>query len=90
MIQYDFNRKSKFEYIRFQIQTNKILSATNGMFFQKQVMMIFNRSIGIKLKSRILSHYFQIQNLILGTLPGIKYKKSSQSIIYFNVNPYSP
>lgn len=31
MIQYDFNRKSKFEYIRFQIQTNKILSATESL-----------------------------------------------------------
>ena len=61
------------------------------MFFPKQVMMIFNRSIGISisLKSRILSYYFQIQNFILKTLPDVKYEKSSHSIIYFNVNPCS-
>ena len=53
---------------------NKILSTINGMFFPKQVMMIFNRSIGISisLKSRILSYYFQIQNFILKTLPDVK------------------
>ena len=70
---------------------NKILSTINGMFFPKQVMMIFNRSIGISisLKSRILSYYFQIQNFILKTLPDVKYEKSSHSIIYFNVNPCS-
>lgn len=56
---------------------NKILSTINGMFFPKQVMMIFNRSIGISisLKSRILSYYFQIQNFILKTLPDVKYEK---------------
>ena len=68
-----------------------ILSTINGMFFPKQVMIIFNRSIGISisLKSRILSYYFQIQNFILKTLPDVKYEKSSHSIIYFNVNPCS-
>ncbi len=55
---------------------NKILSTINGMFFPKQVMMIFNRSIGISisLKSRILSYYFQIQNFILKTLPDVNMK----------------